>query len=122
MSFPSSGSDPWAYFQTPSLSPGSHLLTVAYNLSGPTPLPLTLDYFIVQNFASPPPSPTPTPPTNDHRLSGGAIAGIVIGTLLGLALVVFIVYWIIWSITKPEDASEPEPVSQMAYQDGRSQG
>jgi hypothetical protein len=94
-------------FQSPVLSPGSHHLLVKYgvdNLNGSAPL--VLDYFIIQNQTIPsvtpsPPntlstqsptvtrSPTITPIVYRAGLSQGAIAGVVIGTLVGLALIIF---------------------------------
>jgi len=80
-------------FQSPVLSPVSHRLLVEYrvdNLNGSAPL--VLDYFIIRNLTSPP--FTTSPPnttslsntTSTTRLSKGAIAGVVIGALVGLAL------------------------------------
>ena len=94
-------------FQSPILSPGSHRLLVKYgvdNLNGSAPL--VLDYFIIQNqtipsFTPSPPntqstqsptvtqSPTITPIVYRAGLSQGAIAGVVIGSLVGLAFITF---------------------------------
>ena len=69
-------------FQTGLLSPGSHHLFVQYAFDNLVleqgSAPLVLDYFIIQNQTSP-----------SRPLSQGGIAGVVIGSLVGLALIVF---------------------------------
>ena len=133
----------WASFQSPILSPGSHSLFVEYygdngidDLNGS--VPLILDYFIVQNLTIPPfiPSPpqittsTTQSPTATQSptitqifdragLSEGAIAGVVIGSVVGLALIIFILIWTIRFMKGPQEAEGPEPVPHMGYNDGR---
>ena len=73
--------------------PVSHRLLVEYgvdNLNGSAPL--VLDYFIIRNLTSPPFTTNPpntTSLSNTTRLSKGAITGVVIGSLIGLALIMF---------------------------------
>ena len=98
-------------FQTGLLSPGPHHLDVGYGLDNfvEGSAPLILDYFIIQNQTLPsvpqnttspqaqiPTSPqaqipttTSTPIVYHPGLSQGAIAGVVIGSLVGLALIIF---------------------------------
>ena len=86
-------------FQTGLLSPGPHHLFVEYGVDNfvEGSAPLILDYFIIQNQTLPsvppnttsPQSPTTTPIVQPPGLSQGAIAGVVIGSLVGLALIVF---------------------------------
>ena len=70
-------------FQSGLLSPGPHHLFVEYGVNNfvEGSAPLILDYFIIQNQTLP--SVTSSP-----RLSHGAIAGVVIGSLVGLALII----------------------------------
>ena len=95
-------------FRSPVLSPGSHRLFVKYgvdSLNGSAPL--FLDYFIIQNQTIPSVTqsplntststqiptvikgPTIAPNFYHTGLSEGAIAGVVIGSLLSLALIIF---------------------------------
>lgn len=102
-------------FQTPTLSPGPHRLFVQYsqdNLSSGTIAPLVLDYLIIQNLTIPPFNTTSSP---HARLSKGAIAGIVIGSLVG-ALIVIILIWVVW---KPKSAAAQ--VAQRSEGDGKGQ-
>jgi hypothetical protein len=110
--------DQWAYFQSLISSPGPHRLLVEYNGPGDNGVPLILDHFIVQNITIPPPS---TPNTvNGTRLSGGTIAGVVIGSLVGLALIIFILIWFIKGRRKAAAGLPLEPVLPMAaYDDGK---
>ena len=117
-----SSEDPWTYFQAPIFSPGSHRLYVECgangvdNLNGSVPS-LALDYLVVQNLTIP--SFAPIPPSTG--LSKGAIAGVVIGSLLGFALIMFtLIYLFIWTvryIKKPKMTAGP--IVYMAYEDGR---
>jgi len=83
-------------FQTPQLSPGSHRLFVEYGADNSNDsAPLVLDYFIIQNLTIPsftPSAPNTTSTTSQivHHagLSEQAIVGIVIGSLVGLVLVI----------------------------------
>ena len=79
--------------------PGSHRLFVEYyrdNDNSNSSVPLVLDSFVVQNRT------IPSIPLNS---AGGAIAGLVIGSVVGLALIMFI---LIRFIKWPEKATEPE--------------
>jgi hypothetical protein len=68
--------------------PGLHRLFIEYGVDNFVngSAPLILDYFIIQNQTIPP--FTPSPPTH-AQLSTGAIAGVVIGSFLSLALIIF---------------------------------
>jgi len=68
-------------FQTPSLAHGSHRLDVQYGGNNST-APLILDRLVVQNLTFIP------LPSHHARLGAGAIAGIVIGSLAGFALII----------------------------------
>ncbi|KIM42024.1 hypothetical protein M413DRAFT_27552 [Hebeloma cylindrosporum] len=70
-------------FQTPILPPGPHRLFVQYGNDSSGTAPLILDHLVIQNFTRPP----STSPSH-ARLPKGAIAGIVIGTLIGFAIIV----------------------------------
>ena len=74
-------------FQTGILSPGPHHLFVEYGVDNfvKGSAPLILDYFIIQNKTL----PSVPPNTPIAGLSIGAIAGVVIGSLVGLALIIF---------------------------------
>ena len=80
-------------FQTGLLSPGSHHLFVQYAFDNLVleqgSAPLVLDYFIIQNQTSP-----------SRPLSQGGIAGVVIGSLVGLAIIIYIciIFGPIWFI------------------------
>ena len=101
-------------FKTGLLSPGPHHLFVEYGIDNfvEGSAPLILDYFIIQNQTLPsvtssppntisPQSPTITPNTTSLQsptispivyragLSQGAVAGAVIGPLVGLSLIIF---------------------------------
>ena len=90
-------------FQTGILSPGPHHLFVEYGVDNfvKGSAPLILDYFIIQNQTLPSvpqnttspqaqiPTTTSTPIVYHPGLSQGAIAGVVIGSLVGLALIIF---------------------------------
>jgi len=89
-------------FKTGFLTPGSHRLFVEYGVDNfvEGSAPLVLDYFIIQNQTQPSFTPTPsnttstqsptiTPIDYRERLSERAIAGAVIGSLVGLALIIF---------------------------------
>ena len=123
-------------FQSPLLSPGEHRLFVQYGVDNlNNSLPLNLDSFIIQNLTLPsftqsPPnttsiqSPTittiiqnPTITQIFYRagLSEGVIAGVVIGTLGGLALIIFILIWAIRFIKGRKKAVGPEPVPLRAH-------
>ena len=98
-------------FKSPILSPGSHHLFVKYgvdNLNGSAPL--FLDYFIIQNQTIPSVTqstststqiptvtqgPTIAPNFYHAGSSEGEIAGVVIGSLVGLALIIFGLIWFI---------------------------
>ena len=94
-------------FETGRLLPGPHTLFVQYNgvpntgtAEDPIHAPLILDYFLIQNQTFPsvtssPPnttSPGPQSPTITPIVAGlsqGAIAGVAIGSFVGLALIIF---------------------------------
>lgn len=93
-------------FQTGVLSPGSHRLLVEYGVDNFVngSAPLVLDYFVIQNLTIPSPTPSPPNTTNTQSpiviqtitpivyragLSQGAIAGVIIGSLVGLAFIIF---------------------------------
>ena len=105
-------------FQTGPLTPGPHHLFVEYGVDNfvKGSAPLILDYFIIQNqtfppvTTSPPSTTSPSPPmttspqsptitpivdSNRAGLSQGATAGAVIGSLAGLALIIFCLIWCI---------------------------
>jgi hypothetical protein len=120
-------------FQTPTLPSGPHHLYVQYGPSNDTTAPLVLDYLVIQNltiptFTPPPPSstsstsstspasaasaqaPTGTQTHSHARLSKGAVAGIVIGSLIA-AIILFI---FVIKYNKRKKAS-----TQPQYPDGR---
>jgi len=111
-------------FQTPVLSPGSHHLLVEYGVDNFVngSAPLVLDYFVIRNLTSPPFTlcPTNVNATRTTRLSKGAIAGAVIGSLVGLALIIFSLIWAIRFIKVKKVAAslgrQPRPYA--AYGDG----
>ena len=118
-----------ASFDSPVLSPGLHRLFVKYgvdNLDGSAPL--ILDYFIIQNVTGPlfTTSPsnttsrpnTPGPVFYRAGLSKGTIAGVVIGSAVGLALIIFSLIWTIRFIKIA--ASLRQPVPYTTYRDVRS--
>ena len=118
-----------ASFDSPVLSPGSHRLFVKYgvdNLDGSAPL--ILDYFVIQNVTGPlfttnPPNTTSRPNTRRpvfYRagLSKWTIAGVVIGSAVGLALIIFSLIWTIRFIKIA--ASLRQPVPYTTYRDVRS--
>ena len=75
-------------FQTPMLlPPQSHRLVVQYRGNNGT-APLILDHLVIQNLTIPPYIP---PPYHPKRLSKGAIAGIVIGSSIGLFLILALI-------------------------------
>ena len=108
-------------FQTGPLTPGPHHLFVEYGVDNfvEGSAPLVLDYFIIQNqtfpsvTSSPPSTTSPSPPNTTSSsppnsqsptitpivgragLSQGATAGAVIGSLAGLALIIFCLIWYI---------------------------
>jgi len=95
-------------FKTPILPPGSHRLFVEYgddNLIGN--VPLLLDYFVIENRTNPPFTLTPSNTTSTTRLSKGAIAGAVIGSLMGLALIIFSLIWAIRFIKMKKKRPQP---------------
>ena len=128
-------------FQTPQLSSGPHHLYVQYGPSNDTTAPLVLDYLVIQNQTIP--TPTPTPPsttstispttpasaasaqiptdtstgiqTHSHALSKGAVAGIVIGSLIA-AVILFI---LVIKYNKRKKASTQRQYSHDDYGDGR---
>ena len=113
-------------FQTPVMSPGSHHLLVEYGVDNfvDGSAPLVLDYFIIQNLTSPPFTTSPpntTSPlntTSTRRLSKGAIAGVVIGSLVGLALIIFsLIRFIKGKKSAASLGREPKPYA--TYSDGR---
>jgi hypothetical protein len=117
-------------FGSPILSPGSHRLFVEYgveNLNGSAPL--LLDYFIIQNvtgplFATNPPNTTTTgtqSPTHRAGLSKGTIAGVVIGSAVGLAIIIFSLIWTIRFI-KREKAALRQPVPYTTYRNLKKLG
>ena len=67
-------------FQTGPLSPGQHHLFVEYGVDNfvEGSAPLVLGYFIIQNQTFP-----------SVTLSKGGIAGVVVGSMVGLALIIF---------------------------------
>jgi hypothetical protein len=98
-------------FQTPALSPGPHRLFAQYSSSATAPL--VLDHLIIQ-----------TPPlissSQSHaRLSKGAIAGIVIGSLVGV-LIAIILIWVVRK-RKSAAAQRPPPYAVPADGDGKGQ-
>jgi len=115
-------------FQSPVLSPGLHRLFVQYNGGNPDgSTPLILDYFLVQNLTIPSftPSPSPTITKTDSpvsgKLSAGALSGIVIGSLVGGALIVLGLIWVI-RFTKQKSAADSlrrQPAWYKAYGDGQ---
>lgn len=123
-------SNPPVSFRSPVLSPGPHRLFVQY--SGGTQL--ILDYFLIQNLTIPsfPTIPTsstsstiPTSSTINSpvslKLSAGALSGIVIGSLVGGALVVLGLIWVIRFIKRKSaaDSMRRQPGWYKAYGDGQ---
>jgi len=123
-------------FQTPNLPPGPHRLFVEYginNLNGSAPL--LLDYFMIQNVTGPlfttsPPntttttttqSPTITPIFHRAGLSNGRIAGVVIGSAVGLALIISSLVWTIRFI-KREKAAQGQPIPYTTYRNIKKLG
>ena len=117
-------------FQSPILKPGPHHLIVKYGVNNSEgSAPLNLDCLIIQNLTIPlitqSPNTTSTqiptistiPTIAKHRagLSEGTIAGVVIGSLGGLALIIFILMWILRFIKGPKRAMALQPVSHKAY-------
>ena len=136
------------------MSPGSHRLFVEYGSgvqvqSGSAPL--VLDYLLVQNLTIPSSSTTPlaSPSTtsttvtstqaqipgptitgneiaNRHGagLPKGAIAAVVIGSVVGLALIILILMWIIRrrfiKLRDSEMTEVLEPIPRMASEDGQA--
>lgn len=77
-------------FQTPILlPPQSHRLVVQYEGNDES-APLILDRLVIQNLTIPPYIP---PPYHAKRLSKGSIAGIVIGSVIGLLLILALIYF-----------------------------
>jgi len=123
-------------FKTPVLSPGSHHLFVKYGVDNLNrSAPLFLDYFLIQNLTIPPftPSPlnttgttstqSPTVTQNSHRagLSQGTIAGIIIGSAVGLAFIIFSLIWTIRFTKRGKAATSlRQPVPYTAYRDIRT--
>ena len=97
----------WTSFRTPILAPGSHRLFVEYEYKGVDNfnVPLALDFLLIQNLTFP--SFTPS-----ARLSKGAIAGIVIGSVVGLAFIIFFFIWTVRFIKGTQRAVGPEPVKK----------
>ena len=92
-------------FQTPKLSPGSHRLFVEYGANNPdNAAPLRLDKLVIQNLTYP--SSTPSPTTASGKLSAGALSGVVIGSLVGSALIIFGLIWVIRFIKRKLSLSE----------------
>jgi hypothetical protein len=101
-------------FQTGVLPPGPHHLFVEYGVDNfvNDSAPLVLDYFIIQNQTIPSFTLTPSAPNTTSTqsptvtqtitpivyragLSQGAIAGVVIGSLVGLAVLALIIFGLI---------------------------
>ena len=75
-------------FQTPDLFPGPHHLFVKYAGGSDNAAPLILDHLVIQS------STIPSSTSSSRRtLSKGAIAGIVISSLVGLAIIFILVRW-----------------------------
>ena len=128
------------------MSPGSHRLFVEYGSgvqvqSGSAPL--VLDYLLVQNLTIPSSStPLASPSTtstqaqipgptisgteiaNRAGLPKGAIAAVVIGSAVGLALIILILMWIIRrrfiKLRGSEMTEVLEPIPRMASEDGQA--
>ena len=136
------------------MSPGSHRLFVEYGSgvqvqSGSAPL--VLDYLLVQNLTIPSsstplsstplasPSTTSTTSTqaqipgstitgteiaNRAGLPKGAIAAVVIGSAVGLAVIILIIMWIIRrrfiKLRGSEMTEVLEPIPRMASEDGQA--
>ena len=119
-----------ASFGSPILSPGSHRLFVEYgvdNLNGSAPL--LLDYFIIQNVTGPlfttrppyttcPPNTTTIKSTQSPTITPGTIAGVVIGSAVGLALFIFSLIWTIRFIKTAISLRQPVPYT--TYRDVRN--
>ena len=82
-------------FKTPVLSSGSHRLFVQYGVDNPNgSTPLVLDYFIIQNHTI----SSTTTPIDSHvgsKFSAGALTGIIIGSMVGGALITLGLIWAI---------------------------
>ena len=86
------------------LAPGSHRLFVEYEYKAfdDFNVPLALNFLLIQNLTFP--SFTPS-----SRLSKGAIAGIVVGSVVGLA---FIIFFLFRPIKGTQRAAGTEPVKK----------
>ena len=106
-----------ASFQTPVLSRGLHHLFVQYGVNNPNgSAPLRLDHLVIHNYTI-----LPFTPKHTKHISTGELSGIIIGSLVGAALIIFGLIWVIRFFKRKWAADGQPALYQGVNDDGRDE-